>query len=169
MRHWLVGGLVAGMALLTTGCGFAPMYGGGGEQINPAADLSNFDVQIPRQRTAQLVRNALLRNVPPATIGSAPYVLRIAAKENHSTLLVTSDAQTKQQRLRLTVDYALFARDGKNPLTRGTTFADVPYTETREHFASQHARMQARQAAARKVAEDIRRRLAIFFAGQEGQ
>ena len=168
MRHWLAAGLVSGAMLLVAGCGFTPMYGGG-ENINPAADLSNFDVQIPRERTAQLVRNELLRNTPPAAIGNAPYVLRLAMKKEERTLLTTSGALARQKRMRLKARYSLYRRNEKKPLVTGETFADAPFVTTREHLASEHARMQAERAAARKVAEDIRRRLALFFAGQRGQ
>ena len=170
MRHWLATGLIAGMALLLAGCGFRPMYGSSdASTINPAADLSNFDVEIVPERTAQLVRNELLRNVPPATLGNAPYVLKLTAKATENTLLTTSDAATRQKRLRLEAEYVLLPRNGKKPLTSGKTFADAPYVTTREHLASEHARMQATRAAARKVAEDIRRRLAIFFAQRQGR
>lgn len=169
MRHWLAVGMISGLALLVSGCGFTPMYGDDGMRFNPAADLSNFDVQIPRDRTAQLVRNELLRTVPPAAIGAAPYVLQLTVKKEDAPLLITSGSLAKQMRLRLKTKYALYRRDGKKPLATGETFADAPYVTTREHLASEHARMQAERAAARKVAEDIRRRLAVFFAGQKGR
>ena len=168
MRRRLVASVVAGVALLLSGCGFAPMYGGG-EDINPAADLSNFDVRIPRDRTAQLVRNELLRNVPPAAIANAPYVLNLSVRKTETDLLTTSGALARQKRMRLHAAYTLLPRNGKKPLTAGTTFADAPFVTTREHLASEYARMQAERAAARKVAEDIRRRLAVFFASQKGR
>ncbi len=171
MKNNLAVGLVAGMALLLAGCGFSPMYGGNGDTgaINPAADLSNFDVEITPERTAQLVRNELLRNVPPASLGNAPYVLKLSAKMEERNLLTTSGARLRQMQLRLSADYSLLARNGKKPLTTGKTFAYAAYAVTREHLASEHARMQAEKAVARKVAEDIRRRLAIFFAQQRGR
>ena len=169
MRHWLAVGLVSGAMLSVAGCGFTPMYGDGGGRFNPAADLSNFDVQVQQSRTAQLVRNELLRTVPPAATGAAPYVLQLSIKKEDTPLLTTSGGLARQMRLRLRTEYALYRRGGKKPLTMGETFADAPYVKTREHFASEHARMQAERAAARKVAEDIRRRLALFFAGQEGR
>lgn len=169
MKHRLAMGLAAGVALLVAGCGFSPMYGGREAAINPAANLANFDVQIPQERSAQLLRNELLRNVPPAAIGNAPYVLQVSTKVDENALLTTTDAQMRQMRLRLKAKYALYAKGGKKPLTTGKTFADAPFAKTREHLANEQARMQATRAAARKVAEDIRRRLAIFFAHQNAR
>ncbi len=140
--------LLPGMA----GCGFSPLYGGGAQR-GAEARLSTMEIAPQTTRTGQLIRNAMLEGIAPAQAGGGRYHLSFTAKESVGT-----------KRLVLDVDYVLSDRRTGKVLTTGKTFADISYAETRQPVSDIQARKNAREAAARVVAHDIRTRLAAWLA-----
>ena len=133
-------------------CGFSPLYGDG-PRGGAEAQLTAMEIAPQTTRTGQLIRNAMLEGIAPARAGGGRYRLSFTAKESVGT-----------KRLVLDVDYVLSDRQTGKVLTTGKTFADISYAETRQPVADIQAQKNAREAAARVVARDIRTRLAAWLA-----
>ncbi len=73
-RRALLGGL-----LLAGGCGFRPLYGPTASEERAATVLAGVQVANIPERSGQLLRQALMRRLDPAGLGSAPrHELRVA-------------------------------------------------------------------------------------------
>ncbi len=159
-----------GLPLLLGGCGFSPMYGGDGGALS----WRQVEVAPQRTRAGQLVRNALLAGVAPADAGGGAYVLDFSVQEREEGIISREDIGTARQRYSMTLEYELSDRRTGRVLTRGRTLADVSYAITRQHFADEAARAQARETVADVLARDVRARVASWLArrareGGEGE
>ena len=154
--------LLAPLALALAGCGFSPMYADGDGASATRAAI--FDVSPAADRTTQVLRNELLRGIAPEEARRAPWLLDLAATEEETEVLTSRQRGALQKRYRMSATFELRDKATKKPLLRGKSFADAYYTITRQHFADINARMQARRAAARQLADDLRTRIAAHFA-----
>ena len=157
--------LLALLAVALSGCGFSPMYADGNGAPTATA---TFDVSPATDRATQVLRNELLRGIPPEEARRAPRLLDVTVSEEETEVLSSRQRGTLEKRYRMTASFELRDRATRKPLLRGKSFADAYYTITRQHFADLNARMQAQRAAARQLADDLRTRIAAHFARRAG-
>ena len=148
------------LTLLLAACGFSPMYGEKPDGASPALALAQVDVKPPANRLEQMVRNELLRNVPPAQQGAGAYRLDLTVTESETSLLGAGGIT----RERLVATFSLTDEQNGRILFQGKSFADVTFHKLGRQFADERAKEAAQRTAAKILAEDIRTRLAAWFA-----
>jgi LPS-assembly lipoprotein len=164
-------GAAALCALLFAGCGFRPLY----EDPEPAAgragvgsELAAVEIAPIPDRVGQLVRNDLLYHTRGREDGvGADYRLDVRLIESISELAVESTGFATRSNLRLAAVYTLTDLGTGRRLVNGRSRAISSYNIVDASFSTLTAQNAARERAAARVAEDIRARLAAYFAGAE--
>ncbi|MCU0893027.1 MAG: hypothetical protein MUD06_01670 [Rhodospirillales bacterium] len=148
--------------MLLAGCGFRPLY----QNPEPAAgsagvgsELAAVEIAPIPDRVGQLVRNDLLYHTRGREDGvGADYRLDVRLIESISELAVESTGFATRV-------YTLTDLGTGRRLVNGRSRAISSYNIVDASFSTLTAQNAARERAAARVAEDIRARLAAFFAG----
>jgi LPS-assembly lipoprotein len=149
---------------LLAGCGgYRPLYGSNAAESGVKTELSGISVAEQRNRAGQLVRNELT-SVMRGT-GSSGYVLELLPEEQTRKISAQVGQKLERYRYALKVSYVLHRTESKEPLTEGTVFSNVGYDTVEQPVSDLQAAENARARATKEVAEDIRLRLAAYFAG----
>lgn len=165
-------GLAAGaFMLLAQGCtDVRPLYGTSGDTYSSsvAGQLSDISIPEPRTRIEQLVRNDLLSAMsPPGSGGSGQYKLLLKPSESLFAAVIESDSEVSRRTYRLSMSYILHDEVARKQIFTGKTFSEVSYGRITSEFANLQAKTDAQERAAGEVSENIRTRLAAFFATRE--
>lgn len=166
--------LVAALGALSA-CGLRPLYGG--DEGNPAGgapsggvrgDLAAIRIATIAERAGQVLRNALLDHLTPGGEPAQPlYQLVVIRAEVEESPLRRIDELASLQILRVTATWSLRDLAGAT-LTQGVSRTLARFDMTRSQPATEAARENARERTARDLAEDIRMRLALYFAERRG-
>lgn len=166
------------MALMTAlaACGFEPMYAERTGTVPPGvpagsgvqSDMLGTRVGTIPDRVGQVVRNHLVDRLNPQGEPQQPvYYLMIRLNEQKEAVLTRSDEFSTATNLRLIADYDIRDPQG-NVLTTGYSRAVTRYNTLLSPYATIAAEQSARERAARELAEDIRVKLAVFYAHRRG-
>lgn len=158
--------LVMVAALVLAGCGYRPMYGSSATSPGVAGSLSSISIPEPTDRTGQLIRNELISSMQTGR-GEDKYMLNLTTTLADNGVILDKQPSVGRQAILITTSYELVDRSTGKILTKGTTFARVPYDVVRQPFADMQAQKDATERAAREVGADIRTRLAAYFAKQQ--
>jgi LPS-assembly lipoprotein len=162
----------AGITLGLGGC-FQPLYApnatGG---VNVADALASIDVRTPttgqnQERLGHYVRNELVFDLDGSGQPKPKaYTLDIALTESLATAVVNSQTgQADAATLTVRGTYTLKRLAGEPPLvTTATAIASTTYDRGPQRFANVRAARDAEIRAAKQLAEQIRTRLAAYFA-----
>ena len=153
-------------ALVLAGCGYRPMYGSSATSPGVAGSLSSISIPEPTDRTGQLIRNELISSMQTGR-GEDKYMLNLTTTLADNGVILDKQPSVGRQAILITTTYELIDRSTGKILTKGTTFARVPYDVVRQPFADMQAKKDATERAAREVGADIRTRLAAYFAKQQ--
>ena len=153
-------------ALVLAGCGYRPMYGSSATSPGVAGSLSSISIPEPTDRTGQLIRNELISSMQTGR-GEDKYMLNLTTTLADNGVILDKQPSVGRQAILITTSYELVDRSTGKILTKGTTFARVPYDVVRQPFADMQAQKDATERAAREVGADIRTRLATYFAKQQ--
>ncbi len=164
-RALVCAGTLAFGAVALSGCGFQPLYGvtSSGTRVN--SELAY--VMIPEQTTRlnQLIRNGLLSTMsPPGGPLGERYRLEFAASGRIFDIVKAINTDTLRRLYKLNVQYRLFDTATGEVIHEGKTFSDIAYDRTGLEFSNIQAQNNAEERAALQVGDDIRTRLAAFFA-----
>ena len=157
--------LVAGWL---TACGFHPLYATEGTDLAApvAAQLAGVRILALDGRVGQALRNDLLDRITPLGEPAAPdYTLFVDLKESKEGLAIQRDATVTRFNLTLTANYALLHPVTRVARTSGTVRATASYNVVQSEFANVIAERDAEDRAARVLADELRTRLAVEFAG----
>jgi LPS-assembly lipoprotein len=164
-------GAAAVFALLLAGCGFRPLYQGpepAAGAVSVGTELAAVEIAPIPDRVGQLVRNDLLYHTRGREDGgAADYRLDVRLIESISELAVESTGFATRSNLRLSAVYTLIDLGTGRRLVNGRSRAISSYNIVDASFSTLTAQNAARERAAARVAEDIRARLAAYFAGVE--
>jgi len=151
------------LALLISGCGFHPLYGTQGADPQVALELSSIQIDPLRERQGQLIHNALLKALTPEGTPAKPrYHLQVAYSVNESQqALQTNDTATREV-LYYNILYRLY--EGSTAITAGTFPKTFSYNFLQEHYSNVSAQTDVQQRAAAAICDEVRNRLAIYFA-----
>lgn len=153
---------VIAAGLLTTACGFTPLYAQRG--LSPT--LSLIEVETPGTRSGYLLREELEDELARDLGRPAQYRLVLDVDEDRfGRGLRIEDVATRYE-VRLIVDYVLTGQ-GTAPLTRGRTEVSVTYDSPDQPYAGVAANADAQERAASQAAQRIRLDLARYFALQK--
>jgi LPS-assembly lipoprotein len=153
-------------ALVLAGCGYRPMYGSSATSPGVAGSLSSISIPEPTDRTGQLIRNELISSMQTGR-GEDKYMLNLTTTLADNGVILDKQPSVGRQAILITTSYELVDRSTGKILTKGKTFARVPYDVVRQPFADLQAQKDATERAAREVGADIRTRLAAYFAKQQ--
>ena len=153
------------ISLALAGCSnYRPLYGAGGDGKGVAVALSGIAVEEQKERAGQIVRNNLISSFGG---GGSTFILRLKPVEKSQRLSTLSGQKVERYRYNLKVGYEL--ADGKSgqAIITGSSFSNVSYDTVEQPIADLRAAENARERAAREVAEDIRLRLAAHFSSTQ--
>ena len=156
--------MVAALAL--AGCGYQPMYGSSATNPGVAGSLAAISIPEPTDRPGQLIRNELISSMQ-AGKGEEKYLLNLTTTVADNGVIQKKQPAVTREAILITTNYELIDRNTGKVVTKGTTFARVPYDVIRQPFADLQAQKDATERAAREVGADIRTRLAAYFSKQQ--
>ena len=167
-------------ALLLAGalaaCGFEPMYAertgtpppGQAQNGGVQSDMLGTRVATIPDRVGQVLRNQLVDRLNPQGEPAQPaYYLSIRLNELKESVLTRSDEFSTATNLRLSADFEVRDPQG-NILTTGYSRSITRYNTLQSQYATIAAEDNARLRASRELAEDIRIKLAVFYAHRRG-
>ncbi len=147
---------------LLAGCSNTrPLYGTGADGKGTAVALSGIVVDEQKTRAGQIVRNNLISTFGG---GGSDFILRLVPDEKTQEVSSSSTQKLTRRRYRLTMKYELADAKSSATVASGSAFSNVSYDTVEQPIADLRAAENARERAAREVAEDIRLRLAAHFA-----
>jgi LPS-assembly lipoprotein len=153
-------------ALALAGCGYRPMYGSSATNPGIVGSLAAVSIPEPTDRPGQLIRNELISTMQ-AGKGEEKYLLNLTTTVADNAVISNKQPSYGRQAILITTNYELIDRASGKVVTKGTTFARVPYDTVRQPFADMQAEKDATERAAREVGADIRTRLAAYFSKQQ--
>lgn len=148
-------------SLVLAGCNSRPLYGTGADGKGVAVALSGIAVDEQRTRAGQIVRNNLISGF--GSQGASNFVLRLVPEEKTTQLSSLSTQKLERLRYTLKIKYELADATSGETLTSGASFSNVSFDTVEQPIADLRAAENAKERAAREVAEDIRLRLASFL------
>jgi len=164
-------GIVRGAALLLVlalpACGFKPLYGTSDGGTSP--ELAAVEVGNIPDRPGQQLRTRLdLLLDPRGTGGPARYGLQVTLRIESSDVAIRRDETATRRDVSMTAAYVLTDLNGGKVLTSGQARAVNSYNVVASDVATRAGEEDARDSALRRLAEEIRTRLAIYFQRRDG-
>lgn len=153
--------------LLVGACGFSPMYArddAAGGNPGTRAELAGIEVRPEIDRLHHIVRNELIERLNPR--GETParsYELILSVTEARGAVLVTRQETVNRYNLNMSGGWILIDRRDGRELARGSVSSIAAYNVLRSEFGNVASENDARQRAARDMADSIRLRLAAYF------
>ncbi len=158
---------VLSCALFLSACGFQPLHGTRANGSSVSADLARVEVAQQHGRLGQLVRNEIVAHISPAgTRSTSAYKLTFETESKVKSLVEARNTETLRHQLQLFVNFELIELSTGNQVYKGKTFSFVSFDHVEAPSTNYFALANARKRAARQTGEDIRTRLAAFFAGR---
>lgn len=166
----LLFGLAVALPALSA-CGFKPVYGTAGTAAGTASagELASVAVEPIPERSGQILRNLLIdrlygkgRPVDPT------WRLRVGLATAAEDLGIRRDATATRARLRLTANYELVDARSNQVVYRSFSRAIVSYNILEAQYGTLVAEQDAFERGLNELAEDIRTRLALYFAREPG-
>lgn len=159
--------------LLLAACGYTPLYAPnmGAAQAAQKAQVGEVTMaktakNVGERRVAQLVSQRLQLAFPHQSADADTITVDIL--EDTSTLALSTTAATRRAQINLEGTVIITTPQGKQILnTKLTTTA--PYNVENTPYATESGKTYARLNAARTLADEITRRLALFYRTQTRQ
>ena len=150
--------------MLLAGCGLKPLYATQ-DGSSASVELSGISIPEPKSRLEQLVRNELLGQMAgPGSDGVGVYRLELQQKVATSAVVAAKTGLNQRESLEMSLTYRLFEVSSGKLLQEGRSFAVIPYDRVSSEFSNLQAVDNAERRASVQLADDIRTRLAAFFA-----
>lgn len=163
VKHRAVSLLLLAICLLA-GCGFRPLYGERAHAPDVQEQLSAVAIAPIDDRLGQMVRNHLLDAMNPRGAPRHPlYRLDVVLTATREALAFREDEAATRQNLRVAASYVLTRARSDEVLERGGARVIASYNITRQEYATLVADRDAQERAAREIADEIVRRLAVWF------
>ncbi len=155
----LVCGLVLG------GCGFRPLYGEDEAGSSTFDSLETIQIAALPDRSGQQLHNLLRDRINPRGQPISPeYVLRISLSERTEELAIAEDETATRANLRLSANFTLTDVESNEVVMTGSSRSANSYNIVDSQYATYVSENDARERALRELSEDIRLRLATYFA-----
>ncbi|VAV98340.1 hypothetical protein MNBD_ALPHA08-1725 [hydrothermal vent metagenome] len=156
--------VLVGLAVSLGACGYQPLYGTSTSGSRVSTQLSSIAVEPQNTRTGQLIRNEILASIGNSSGKFSKYRLAFTPTTNDENTVRTFGSDELRRSYQLSVKYTLSDTANGKVVHKGNTFARVSYDKTAAPFADYQAQINAQERAAKEVGNDIRTRLAAFFA-----
>lgn len=164
-RAGLVAAVLVAVGVLLAACNARPLYGTATDGTNVRADLAFVDVAPTDGRVGQRVRNDLLFLLHGGGPARDAYIVDLSTTSSTSNIIVRRIGG-QPQGATVTVQTRFGVRDSSTDeeVFWGRVARHASYELSNQRFANDRAELDAENRAAREVAEEIRMRLAAFFA-----
>ena len=161
---YLQAAAVAATVATTSACGFSPLYGQTSASAAPVVNDSFRQIIIRPlpDRQGQKLRQVLREQLQPRGMAQAPaYDLEVQLANRIEEIGVRRDATSSRANYILTANFYL--NHGAERLVADRVQAIVSYNILDEQYATVASQADAENRAIRRVGEEIRTRLAIYF------
>ncbi len=164
-RRALFVALLIGATAALGACNVRPLYGTAPDGSNLRTDLAAVDVAPIEGRVGQKVRNELLLLLNGGAAAAPDYLVDLDVNRRDSSIIVRRvTGQPQGRTVTLNVRFTLREHGGDRPLYGGRVTRHASYERSNQRFANDRAEIDAENRAAREAAEEIRMRLAAYFA-----
>ena len=166
-RAWVAAAVLAVASL--TGCGFQPLYGPAQDnETSPPDSLAATRIQPLKGRTGQQLHNLLRDRLNPAgQPGKPAYSLEIQLRKTTKELGIRKDETATRANLTMTANFKLRDFESRTVLLNGRSVSVNSYNILDALYATTVAEDDAVKRGLRELADDIRLRLALYFADQQ--
>ena len=148
-------------ALLLSGCGLQPLYGGGaGSPV--AATLRSVQVAPIPGKSGWLIRNKLVDRLGESGGGPAQYRLDVTLDDNITSFGLRGDRAATQERRTLRARYQLVRLPTGTVVLDATAGSDAGIDIVSSEYATVAAEQTALENLSDTVAEQIVTRLALY-------
>jgi len=151
------------LALLLTGCGLRPLYGGGGNG-RVAQTLQSVAVAPIEGRAGWLVRTALEDRIGANAQTQARYRLEVELDDDISGFGIRSDDSVTRERRTLRARYRLVDAAVGTVLLDATAGSDAGIDVVGSEYATVAAEQTALERLSKEVADQIVARVALYAA-----
>jgi LPS-assembly lipoprotein len=146
------------------GCGFAPLYGERSAGAAPGVGdaLTNVVIRPLPDRQGQKLGQVLREQLQPRGVSRAPrYDLEVQLATRIEEIGVRRDATSSRANLIMTATF--FLNEGPARLYGDRVQAIASYNILDEQYATVASQAEAENRAIRRVGEEIKTRLAVYF------
>lgn len=152
-------------ASLLGACAMRPLYGTASADGSVPQILESVMIPEADSRLGQLIRNELISAFRPAGSGEPDrYALVINSRSREENAVEEEDSHIARRTVRVNAAFILKDISSGKPVFQGKTFSVVSYDRTGQSFADLQAFNDAIERAATVVSDDIRTRVAAYFA-----
>jgi LPS-assembly lipoprotein len=148
-------------ALLLTGCGLHPLYGGGSSGA-VAPVLRSVEVAPIQGRVGWLVRNKLVDRLGESGAGTASYRLDVTLSDNITAFGIRGDVAATRERRTLRARYQLVSLAKGTVVLDATAGSDAGIDVVSSEYATVAAEQTALENLADTLADQIVARLALY-------
>jgi len=161
-RSFLV---AAGVAALSSGCGFHPLYGqrSSAAPAGIADQMAAIRISGIQDREGQMLRNALIDRLTPRGEPSTPaYILDVRLSESMTGLGQQKNSYASLGEMNVAASFSLLSRDGRNGFSSAAhSVVSVNFLGPR--YASVAVERDATERAIADVADSIRDQVAAWL------
>lgn len=168
----LVGASTLGLTLGLAGCtSVQPLYGSLSGATNPvAANMRQIEVEGAKSRLSQVIRNELifyLYGGAGSPDDKPKYKLALRVNDSNVPVGVEKYVDLPAAYLeQLNATFTLVETATQKTVLTGTSFANAAYDFSNQRYANVRALRDAQDRAGKVIADDIRTKLAAFFAAR---
>ncbi len=145
--------------------GFRPLHADLGAGAPVAQQLEAMQIAPIPGRVGQQLRNELLFGTGSGSNGSPPrYRLDIAIREHVNSTLVRRDAEARGEVFNLNARFKVIRLEDNKTVLSGRSTSRASYERFESIYSNVRARRDAENRAAKTMANDLKSRLAAFFA-----
>lgn len=159
--------LTALLFLPLAACGFSPLYGQQSAAASPDVvdALRSVIIRPLPDRQGMKLRQVLREQMQPTGLVDRPaYDLEVHLTRRIEEVGVRRDATSSRANLVLSANF--FLNEGANRVFRDSVQAIVSYNILDEQYATVASQADAENRAIRRVGEEIKTRLAVYFHGR---
>jgi LPS-assembly lipoprotein len=154
---------IAFACLILSGCGFHPMYGGGGK-LGP--QLASIYVEPVPENDGYELRNQLIDLLgSDGREAGKTYTLKLTLAQESNGVALQNDATITRYNDTLTVSYVLTDANGKQ-VTSGSQSSLASYNTSNSPYSTLAVQQDSDRRAADDLADRIRMDLGAYFSGR---
>jgi LPS-assembly lipoprotein len=149
--------------VLLSGCGFTPLYGERSMSAAPGVNdaLRQVVIRPLPDRQGQKLRQVLREQLQPRGTSKPLYDLEVHLTTRIEEIGVRRDATSSRANYILTANF--FLNEGPNRVVDDRVQAIVSYNILDEQYATVASQADAENRAIRRLGEEIKTRLAVYF------
>lgn len=156
-----------GVTLGLSACGFTPLYGTNSAAVEPgvADKLSTIAIRSLPDRQGQKLRQVLREGLQPSGMTQKVYDLDVAFATRIEELGIRPDATSSRANLIFSATFTL--TQGGQSIFSDRVQSIVSYNILDDQFATVASQADAENRGIKKVGEEIKTRLAVYFHNQQ--